>query len=202
MIFVRFPYGLQAIALHGERTRIAHAVKFVFVNGILRFDERVCCWHFLFIDTKAEQAERRVMAQVFVIGRVTADFEIQLSTNHIPYVRFTLAENIGYGEHAKTQFFQVWAWSDDAKRLVRSKVKKGSLLWISGSLELEEYQKQDETINKRLKVLLDNWGFVAAGSKTISDGSLPSQTDAGSPCEPEAELQPEEIDGDRDHLPE
>jgi len=142
------------------------------------------------------------MAQVFVIGRVTADFEMQLSTNHIPYVRFDVAENTGYGEHAKTQFFQVWAWSDDAKRLVKSKVKKGSLLWISGTLELEEYQKQDGATNKRLKVLLDNWGFVAGGSKSASDSTQPHHADAASPPDPDDIPFPEEIDGDRESLPE
>ncbi len=106
------------------------------------------------------------MAQVFFIGRVTADLELQISVNKNNYVRFDLAENIGYGETAKTQYYQVWAWDTDAKHLIRRKVKQGSLIWVSGSIELEVYTRQDgETKDKRLKVKLDNWDYVTTGKK-------------------------------------
>lgn len=100
------------------------------------------------------------MAQVYVIGRVTADFEKKVSANQNPYVRFDLAESIGNKEERRTQFFQICAMGGDAERLIHAHVKKGSLLWISGSLELETFTKRDGTPEKRLKILLDNWGFV------------------------------------------
>lgn len=40
-------------------------------------------------------------------------------------------------------------------------VGKGSVLWVSGSLELEEYAKKDGvTRDKRLKLKLKDWGFA------------------------------------------
>ena len=51
------------------------------------------------------------MAQVFVIGRITADLEMKTSTNGNPYVRFDLAENIGSKESSRPQYFQICsAW--------------------------------------------------------------------------------------------
>jgi len=141
------------------------------------------------------------MSQVFTIGRVTADFELKTSQKKNHYVRFSLAENIGYGQNTKTQYLQVWARGVDAENLAKANVKKGSLIWVSGSIELEEFMKQNGILDKRLKITLNDWGFVLSrkpgdeksqvqyndesGTKTLSDG-IPSGG---------------EIDGDRNDLP-
>lgn len=117
------------------------------------------------------------MAQVVILGRVTADLELQTSAKMNSYVRFSLAENIGYGETSRAQYYQVWAWGNDAKHLIKRKVKQGSLIWVSGSIELEEYIKQDgETKDKRLKVKLDNWDYVPLGKHNAGKEVSPEET--------------------------
>lgn len=137
------------------------------------------------------------MAQVYVIGRITADLELKTSEKNNPYVRFDIAEHVGSCQNLHTQYFQVCAWNEDANRLVKARAKKGSLIWVSGFLELEPYTKRDGvTVDKRMKILLDNWGFVpVGGAKTSKEGQ--SQTT------PEIASQQnyEGIDGDRDTLP-
>lgn len=49
------------------------------------------------------------MAQVNVIGRITADLELKTSEKSNPYVRFDIAENIGSRQTLHTQYFQVCA---------------------------------------------------------------------------------------------
>lgn len=138
------------------------------------------------------------MAQTIVIGRITADLEMKTSANGNPYVRFDIAENIGSKESSRTQYFQICAWSDDAKRLVNARAKKGSLIWVSGSLELENYTKRDGvTADKRMKILLDNWGFIPIGVSKERTRSLEQTT----PAAAAPETAPE-IDGDREPLPE
>ena len=131
------------------------------------------------------------MAKLMCIGRVTADLELRESARKEPYVRFSLAENLGYGETARTQYFQVWAWGHIAKNLVKRKVRKGSLIWVSGSLELEEYTRNDgETHDKRLKLKLKDWGAVPgqqAQHRSGQDQSIPP---------------PDIVDGEREDLPE
>lgn len=138
------------------------------------------------------------MAQVYVIGRVTADLEPKTSVNERLYVRFDLAENIGNKEHMRTQYLQICAMGGDAERIVRARVRKGSLIWVSGSLELEVFTKKDGiTTDKRLKVLLDNWGFVPIGSskaeRFVPDTAPPKMAVAESASV---------IDGERETLPE
>ena len=131
------------------------------------------------------------MAQTYVIGRVTADLERKISINQHPYVRFDIAENIGGRGHNRTQYFQICAMGGDADRLIRARVQKGSLIWVSGSLELEIFTGKDgSTTDKRLKILLDNWGFVPVANKDVLE-QPPSTLTAASA----------EIDGDREPLP-
>lgn len=137
------------------------------------------------------------MAQVYVIGRITADLELKTSEKNNSYVRFDIAENIGSRQNLHTQYFQICAWSEDANRLIKARAKKGSLIWVTGSLELEPYTKRDGvTVDKRMKILLDNWGFVpVGGAKTSKEGQ--AQTTSEVPSQQDYEG----IDGDRDTLP-
>lgn len=141
------------------------------------------------------------MSLVITVGRVTADFEMQMSANNTPYVRFTVVENIGYGENARAQYLQVWARAENAISLVKGKVRKGSLLWISGELELEEFQRRDKTRDKRLKVKLDSWRFIPFGKPQADrKEELPPQADDLSRASDAAQAAVE-IDGDREQLP-
>lgn len=75
------------------------------------------------------------MAQVNVIGRITADLELKTSEKSNPYVRFDIAENIGSRQTLHTQYFQVCAWGEDANRLMKAHAKKGSLNHLSTTRE-------------------------------------------------------------------
>ena len=140
------------------------------------------------------------MSQVFTIGRVTADLELKTSPKKNHYVLFSIAENIGYGQNARTQYLQVWANGDFAKSLIKAKVKKGSLIWVSGSIELEEFMNRDgRTSDKRLKITLDNWGYVVFGKS--KNGKVDPDPNAQPDTEPGNRF-PSVIDGNREDLPE
>ena len=132
------------------------------------------------------------MAQAYSIGRVTSDLELKRSVRKVPYLRFTIAERIGYRDSAHTQYIQVWAWDSMAQKLVDAGVKKGSLLQVSGSLELEEYTKRDGvTRDKRLKLRLNEWDFAPAARRQEP-----------MPRPEQAAPAPEIINGDLESLPE
>lgn len=162
----------------------------------LSWEIRVPALFYIDIPALIRQKGAKV-AQTLVIGRITADLEMKTSANGNPYVRFDLVENIGNKENSRPQYFQICAWSDDAKRIVKARVKKGSLIWVSGSLELETFTKRDGiTTDKRLKILLDNWGFIPAHASKERPRSA-EQTSPEPPAPPKAS----EIDGDREPLP-
>ncbi len=138
------------------------------------------------------------MAQTTVIGRVTADLELKKSVNKIPYIQFSLAEHIGYGETARTQYFEIWAYKELAHQLTKAGVKKGSLIWASGSLELVSYTKRDgKTKDKKLKLTLKDWGYTSG-----RNGKPPSRTNGADEASEEMHSPAEVIDGERETLPE
>ena len=65
------------------------------------------------------------MSHLVAIGRVTADLELKMSVRQNPYIQFSLAEQIGYGETARTQYIQVWAWGVLTQQLLDRSVRKG-----------------------------------------------------------------------------
>ncbi len=137
------------------------------------------------------------MAQLTTIGWVSSELKRGISIRKNPYILFSVAEHIGFGESARTQFYQVWVRGDLVRQIEKAGVKKGSLLMVSGSLELEEYTKKDGvTQDKRLKLMLTDWNYVPGR------GRIPSQA-KGIPTEPTAHTAPDGIiDGERDNLPE
>lgn len=141
------------------------------------------------------------MAQIFVFGCVTADLKLKRSQKQTPYVSFDLAEHIGYGCEQRTIYYQVWAWGDDALRLIRLKFKKSSMIWITGSLELVDCTSQNGDVKtKRLKVYLASCGYIPSWQPKNSDGGLPGSQETAAGF---SGVQPLEVlDGEREALPE
>ena len=138
------------------------------------------------------------MSHLVAIGRVTADLELKMSVRQNPYIQFSLVEQIGYGETARTQYIQVWAWGVLTQQLLDRSVRKGSLISVSGSLELEEYTKKDGvTRDKGLRLELSDWGFVPSQGRT---GQSPGQT--ADTAQRPIPIPDGTIDGERETLPE
>lgn len=159
---------------------------------------RFFAWYSLalfYIDINAA-AERSVMARIYVFGHVTEDIIPRQSQTDSTYVCFTLRERTGK-DHV--QYYQVWAWSENAQRLIRQKVHKNSVIWLTGTLELV-----DSTVNrgnqktKLLKVYLSNWGFVPYVTGKTDTNSISKETELPLPIPASAEV----LDGDREALPE
>lgn len=84
------------------------------------------------------------MAQVNVIGRITADLELKTSEKSNPYVRFDIAENIGSRQALHTQYFQVCAYlpvSDEGNRIRAMK-----LLQIGGEIIADLQRRKDRVM--------------------------------------------------------
>lgn len=95
------------------------------------------------------------MAKIFVIGTITDNVELKYSENKVPYVRFTLTERTK--KFSKPQFFQVWAWYENAEDLKRENIGKGNTVQITGDLHLETYCKAgNNREDKRLKIHMDS----------------------------------------------
>ena len=137
------------------------------------------------------------MSRVSFIGRVITDPELKESARKVPYIRLVMFEQLGYGPKARKQDYHVWTFGERALELHERGVKKGSLLWVSGPLELVDYLQQDGiTKDKKLKVKLHDWDYVTSMNWKKSRDKQKSGP------EPETAAPAEVIDGERDALPE
>lgn len=135
------------------------------------------------------------MAQIHVFGRVMHDLVPKESQSKQPYVCFDLMERSG---NNPPDFYQVWARGDQVARLVKLKIKKGSMIWLTGSQKLVDIRQKDGTTVKKLKIWLTDFGFLpgqTSRAKTECE-QHDSDTAATSPAPYEV------MDGDREFLPE
>lgn len=136
------------------------------------------------------------MAQIFLFGQVENDLEVKKSQKNSSYVCFYVKEQAS----GRSQSYQVWAWNTDVSRLIQLGVKKGSQIWITGTLQMVDATDSQGIIRtKILKVYLTNWGYISLRFPTHSHVDSKNE-----PLIPEAvSTSPAEIlDGDRDFLPE
>lgn len=106
------------------------------------------------------------------IGRVTADPEVKTSKQGNQYMRFNLAVNKDYGEQQKTLFLKcVLHGETQVQRMVKAGVKKGSLIFIIGELDVEEYEKKDKTKGMNVNVTVYNWCYVTSSGKSASENT-------------------------------
>lgn len=133
------------------------------------------------------------MALVYTFGYVTNDIVLKQSRNDTTYVCFYLKEQLGNG---RAQTFQVWAWGDLVKHITRIGIRKGSMIWISGTLEWTDCTTdQGARKTKRMKVYLSACGYVYGKQSNKPDDTVNEMASSPIPF-------PDELDGDRMPLPE
>lgn len=117
---------------------------------------------------------------ITLTGRVTADLELQTSQNNTEYVQFSVAVNKGFREQEHPNFFQCVLFGKAAERISKAGVKKGSLLFITGDLDLVEYtRKTDGSKGMIPKITVYEWNYVPTG-KCVEDGN--ANTGNGAPA--------------------
>ena len=79
------------------------------------------------------------MAQLYTIGWAASEPKHGTSANQNPYTMFSLGERIGYGQRARTQYYQVWARGDVMRRLQKAGIKKGIRFPGTGGVHQERW---------------------------------------------------------------
>ena len=122
---------------------------------------------------------------ISLMGRVTADLTLQTSHGGTDYVQFNVAVNKGFGEQEHPNFYQCILFGKAAERLGKAGVKKGSLLFVTGDLDLVGYtRKSDGSKGMIPKITVYEWSYIptgkrAEGSNANTDGGVPANTNDG-----------------------
>ncbi len=79
------------------------------------------------------------MNSVNLIGNMTKECELRITSTGKPVASFTLAVNTGYGDNQQTSFINCVVWNKQADNLEKY-TSKGSKLAVTGALRQRTYE--------------------------------------------------------------
>ena len=107
---------------------------------------------------------------VTLVGRLAQDAEMRQAGETV-VSSFSIAVSDGFGEKAKTSFFNVNVWGKQAEALTKYLVK-GTQVGVTGKLAQESWKTKDGETRYNVKVVATNIQLL--GSKK-SEGTTSSQ---------------------------
>ena len=126
-------------------------------------------------------------------GRIVRDLELK-QTGDNSYVKFTLANDTGYGEHKQTNFLQCIAWNKTAETIC-SYLQKGSpMIIVDSEIVTGSYEKKDGTKVYTTELKVFRFEFM------MTDKNAQAETQTST--EPSGEYTPQTtVDDDGGDLP-
>jgi single-strand DNA-binding protein len=106
-----------------------------------------------------------------LIGRLTRDAELKTLSTGTKMLQFAIANNTGYGQYAKCNFFDVKMWGKGAEGIAPY-MKKGQQIGVAGTLENETWLGNDGQ-NRSKWVLTTNNVTLLGGKKDGMDVTTP-----------------------------
>ena len=97
------------------------------------------------------------MNQIIISGHITGEVVTRVTKAGEKFVTFNMAWNKGTGEKAKTIFFQVSVFGNNAD-FVEKNFKKGSSIEVTGELDISLNEKDGKTYLNN-KILANSVGF-------------------------------------------
>ncbi len=100
--------------------------------------------------------------KVIMIGRLTRDVELKMTSSGIPVCSFTVAIDNRMSKDAQertTSFINCVAWQATAK-LMATYLKKGSLVGVEGRLQSRSYETKDGRKATVTEVVCENIQFL------------------------------------------
>ena len=141
------------------------------------------------------------MNKFIVTGNITKDAELRYTTNDKAYSKFSIANNEGYGDNQKTNFFNCTLWGKSAENLNRF-LTKGQKVLITGKVEINDYKDREGVERKIIDINVDSFGGVELlGNKAQQESGTNNDTSNNSdfPIDNNDDMTP--VDDDSDLLP-
>lgn len=105
---------------------------------------------------------------VVLMGRLTHEPELKVTTSGLSVIRITIACDRSYqksNEERKADFIDVTAWRQTAEFISRY-FHKGSMIAVQGSIQTDNYTDRDGNKRKSFQIAANNVSFC--GSKVES----------------------------------
>lgn len=118
-----------------------------------------------------------MLNHIVLMGRLTRDPELRYTNSNIPVASFAVAVDRDYGRNEnggkQTDFINVVAWRQTGE-FVSKYFTKGSMIVVSGRLQIREYTDRDGNRRTAAEVVADNVYF--GDSKRRDEGGEASRS--------------------------
>ena len=99
------------------------------------------------------------MNKFIVTGNLTKDADLKYTQNDKAYSKFSIANNEGFGENKKTNFFNCTLFGKSAESLNRFLIK-GQKVLITGRVELGKYTDKEGIERTTTDIIVDSFGGI------------------------------------------
>lgn len=112
-----------------------------------------------------------MLNQVTLMGRMTRDPELRYTQSNTAVASFSLAVERDFGskEEKQTDFIDCVAWRQTGE-FISKYFPKGSLIVVSGRLQVREYTDKENKKRRAVEVVVENAYFTS--SKNASNGNF------------------------------
>lgn len=105
------------------------------------------------------------------VGRLTKDAELKVFPNSgKKFLNFSIANNTGYGEYAKVQFFDCMMIGDKRAEGLKPYLGKGQMVCVTGEQESNDYTKADGTQHRGYKLQVKELQLIGGKPGANKDG--------------------------------
>lgn len=136
-----------------------------------------------------------MLNKIQLIGRVGADPEIRFTTDGTAVAQFNLATTKSWKKNGekqeKTTWHKIIAWRKLAE-IIGQYVKKGSLLYVEGELEIREFEDKQGVKRKTHEVIINDMKML--GGKSEGGSSSSSRPSSSQRSQDDDTFVPEEDD--------
>lgn len=102
-----------------------------------------------------------MLSVIVVTGWVKEDFPLREGKKGgLIYIRFDLSVQKGYGNLERREFYECLAFGTMAEKIINAGVKGGSLIQLTGNLEIRDYERKDGTKTKIPKITIYDWCYI------------------------------------------
>ena len=101
-----------------------------------------------------------MLNHIVLMGRLTRDVELRYTQSQIPVasMRIAVDRDFGRGDERQTDFIDVVAWRQTAE-FVNKYFHKGSMIVVSGRLQMRDWTDRDGNKRTSAEVVADNVYF-------------------------------------------
>ena len=123
-----------------------------------------------------------MLNHIVIMGRLTRDPELRYTQSNIPVASFAVAVERDFGGRdggeRQTDFIDCVAWRNTGE-FVNKYFRKGSMIVVSGRLQIREWTDRDNNKRRSAEIVADNVYFGESKRRDDGDGYSRSYDDRG-----------------------